>query len=123
MNSRYPSRESVKTLGNTLLNRENEIISELRSFKTDTRNNFKVVNAKLDGMDDKLNSLDDANKGLNSRIDKLDDANKGLNSRIDKLDGRMDKLENRIDGLDTKLDKSVSELKSMIQIILDRKQS
>lgn len=109
MNSRYPSRESVKTLGNTLLNRENEIISELRSFKTDTRNNFKVVNAKLDGMDDKLNSLDDANKGLNSRIDKLD--------------GRMDKLENRIDGLDTKLDKSVSELKSMIQIILDRKQS
>ena len=73
-----------------------ELRTDLNDFKDETRDQFRVVNERLD---ENTRRLD----GIDHRLD-------GIDGRLDGIDGRLDGIDGRLDGIDGRLDENTRVL-------------
>ncbi len=72
---------------------------------TVVRRELAPVAKRLDGMDDRFDSIDQRLDGIDIRLDAMDGRFDGIDHRLDGIDGRLDSIDQRFDDSDTKLDK------------------
>jgi len=97
------------------------ILKAISDLTKETRENYKSLNRRVDGLETKIQELD--NK-LETKIQELDNK---LETKIQELDNKLEtkiqeldnKLDKKIQKLDEKLDKNVQKIDSKLDVIFE----
>jgi archaellum component FlaC len=87
------------------------------------------MDARLDGIDVRLNRMDARLDGIDARLDRMDARLDGIDVRLDRMDARLDgidarldRMDARFDGIDARLDRmegDIQELKAGLEEVKD----
>jgi len=82
------------------------IVGSTNAMVEETRDDLRILQVKVSGLEDKMSSLD-------SRMSSLEDKVSSLDSRISSLEDKMSSLDSRMSSLEDKVDRLQEEVGSI----------
>ena len=92
-------------------NHAEAVIDEIRNSHDEL-----ATSAQVQGLDDKVERLDEKANALNAKVERLDEKANALNGKVERLDEKVDGLNGKVEALDKKIDSVFGTLRWMVSV-------
>jgi chromosome segregation ATPase len=84
--------------------RRSEFLEYMEAFEERLIIRFQAIDARFDGIDQRLDAMDARFGGIDHRLDAMDARFDGIDQRLDAMKVRLDRSNERFDGVDERFD-------------------